>query len=1149
MPIPITQGQSRWRFLACLALAAACGGAGVRPAFAADDPMSDDPEVERRLLQLPEGFDVQLYASEPAVINPVSMNFDAHGRLWVLCIPSYPHVLPGQESRDYITVLEGVGADGRAQKSHVFADGLTIPTGMIPGDGGVYVGQGDQLLHLKDTDGDGKADQRRMLLSGFGTQDMHHAINTFRWGPDGSLYFNQGCYILSSVETPHGLRRQFGGCLWRLRTDSLGLEIYDRSVFLNNTWGHVFDDWGRPMISSAWPGDINLVLPDTPLNDSNDADFVPQLAMTKLAGDRHSGMERITGRHFPPDWQGNLVTGGFQSQRVNRFAVEENGERLSARQLAPLVVSRHRKFRPVDIKMGPDGALYVADWYDLIIQHNQVDFRDARRDHERGRIWRITYKGRPLVAPPDLAGPTPLVLDWLKDPEQWTRDQARRTLAERDRSEVTAALRQWVAAQPAEAPDSEAGLLEALWTYETVDTVEPSLLRRLLRAKDGRVRAAATTVLGHWHDHLPDRLALLAAQARDEDARVRLAAVLAAQRIPAAGALEAAATALDRATDPMLDFELGKAARVLRPYWYPEFQAGRLTLDNDARRISFALIALRSADAVPKLLELLAAGKIAREHQADLLASVAATGNARQTAAVLDAAVANDALDAPDRARLLDALAEAARGRKVIPESDLARIATLADRDDALGLAAIRVAGVWRVDALAARLRRISEDAGANSQRRQAAMTAIAGIGGSESRSYLATLTGPGKPFAVRGDAVVSLAALDLTEAAGAAARLFQEPGAGDATPVFASLLRRKGGADALAGAMKDCKPHADAAKVGLRELSASGTPSPRLAEVLRSAADLAAVRRQDSPDELRRLVALATAHGDPARGERLFRSASVGCMRCHAIAGAGGNVGPDLAAIGTSAPPDILIEKILHPARHVKDGFVTLVVDTTGGDSFTGVRLRDTADAVVLRDATRDEIVIPRTTIKRQRPVGTLMPSGLADGLTDGELSDLVRFLSELGKPGPFTVGQAAVARRWWVLGTVPVSSDAVERGRTLRDDKRLVWSRQYTNVAGEVPLAEAATGPGKKAAIVRCAIDVTAGGPITIAINGADGLELWVDGVPVRPHDRVSLDLTTGRHTLDFWIDLPRRRTDSLRCELVGIGASGARAQWAGD
>src|SRR2546430_9298527 len=138
------------------------------------DDLSDDPEAERRLTQLADGFEMQLVASEPTIVNPLSMNFDTRGRLWVLCAPRYPQLLPGQEPKDYVVVLEDFAADGRARKSSAFVDGLTVPTGIMPGDGGVYIGQGETLLHFRDSKGKGKADERTVVLTGFGTADTHH---------------------------------------------------------------------------------------------------------------------------------------------------------------------------------------------------------------------------------------------------------------------------------------------------------------------------------------------------------------------------------------------------------------------------------------------------------------------------------------------------------------------------------------------------------------------------------------------------------------------------------------------------------------------------------------------------------------------------------------------------------------------------------------------------------------------------------------------------------------------------------------------------------------------------------------------------------------------------------------------------------------
>src|SRR5688572_12980892 len=185
-----------------------------------------DPEIERRSFKVADGFEVNLFAADPMIAKPIQMNWDARGRLWVASSAQYPQIKPGEQPADRIVVLEDADGDGAAEKSTTFAEGLLIPTGVEPdADGsGAFVANSTELLHLKDTDGDGKSDQRRIVLSGFGTEDTHHIIHTFRRGVDARLYFNQSVYIHSHVETPLGVRRLAGGGVWRFNPASYELE-------------------------------------------------------------------------------------------------------------------------------------------------------------------------------------------------------------------------------------------------------------------------------------------------------------------------------------------------------------------------------------------------------------------------------------------------------------------------------------------------------------------------------------------------------------------------------------------------------------------------------------------------------------------------------------------------------------------------------------------------------------------------------------------------------------------------------------------------------------------------------------------------------------------------------------------------------------
>ncbi|MGL5096643.1 MAG: PVC-type heme-binding CxxCH protein, partial [Planctomycetia bacterium] len=435
-----------------------------------------DPEADRLRLQLPPGFEVNLFAADPAVAKPIQMNFDNRGRLWVVSSETYPQLEPGAEPRDKVFILEDADRDGKSEKSILYADGLHIPTGIEIGDGGVYVGQSTELLHLSDTDGDGRADRRRVVLSGFGTEDTHHLIHTFRWAPGGQLFFAQSVYIHSHVETPWGVQRLNAGGFWTLRTNKLLLDVFVRGMV--NTWGIAFDDFGQSFGVD---------------NDNTSIKyFLPGSSMAHTPGERHildglvhnkpkyCGADFVATKHFPDDWQGNYVTCDFRAHRVARYKFTDAGAGFAAEELEPLVVSDNVAFRPIDVKFGPDGALYVCDWYNPIINHGEVDFRDSRRDKTQGRIWRITAKGRPAAARPKIAdAPIADLLELQKSPEGPVRHFARRTLTERPRAEVLTALAEWAPRQI-----EEPAALAALWSYQTVDAPNEAALRKVLAAKD-----------------------------------------------------------------------------------------------------------------------------------------------------------------------------------------------------------------------------------------------------------------------------------------------------------------------------------------------------------------------------------------------------------------------------------------------------------------------------------------------------------------------------------------------------------------------------------------------------------------------------------------------------------------------------------------
>ncbi len=1105
-----------------------------------------DPEIERKSFQVADGFEVNLYAADPILAKPIQMNFDAKGRLWVASSEVYPQIEPGQKANDKVVILEDTDGDGKSDKTSIFAQGLLIPTGVEPGDGGAYVANSTELLHFKDTDGDGKADSKRVVLSGFGTEDTHHILHTLRWGWDGYLYMNQSIYIHSHIETPHGVRRLGGGGIWQFRPETMELNVFMRGLV--NSWGHHVNRWGQSFATDGAGGEgINYVLPGAYYFTAVDAVRVVQ--GLNPGSPKHCGLEVVSGNHLPEDWRGNLITNDFRGHRVCRFVISDDGAGFSSKEQPEVIKTTHGAFRPIDVKMGPDGAIYIADWYNPIIQHGEVDFRDPRRDHTHGRIWRVTAKGRPLVERPKLTdASTESLLNSLKSPEDWTRHFAKRVLKERGAS-IVPALAAWVKTIDSSSPDAEHQRLEALWAYQTVDVPNAELLSELLNSKDARVRAAAVRVVGHWKDRVSNPLALLAPRVADENPRVRLEAVRVLGEIPELAAAELAFQALDMPVDKFLDYAIWLTARELQSVWLPAVQAGTFNDGGKPARLVFALSAVGSPAVAKPLVEALRSGKLAGDAQGRALMLIAALGGPDELGLALDLALAEQTPPA-QRASLLATLTNAHAQRKVTPKGDLKRVlALLNTKDQAVQAAASRAVGAWKVAGGEEQLIVLAKSADSPLSAR---LGAIDGLATLNDRPAVDTLNAiaAAKGDTTRGAAIVALAAIDVNHAARLAANFLADTDATASTSVFEAFASRKSGPLALATALASHTISADVAKTGIRINSTSGRPEPKLLDALTKAGKLTEATKPPTGAEREKLLADIVAHGNATRGEAIFRRESTQCLKCHAIAGAGGQVGPSLESLGGSAQVDYILDSILEPAKAVKENFHATVVATTDGKVITGVKVRQTDSDLVLRDAEDRLVSVPVKSIEEQKIGGSLMPAGLTDPLTRAELIDLVKFLSELGKVGPYSVSKAPLARRWQVLQ--PRDDMRMHLHISGYDfvatDTSFVWKPAYATVAGVLPDADVTTLPtppaDPKLGMARCEVEVTTPGKLRFALPNIKGLRLWVDGIRRDATETLDLDLKPGMHVFTFLLpkDTP---TSGLRLELRDLPESPARAQ----
>jgi glucose/arabinose dehydrogenase/azurin len=610
------------------------------------DLTARDLRVAQERIRTAPCYEVNLFASEqefPEIAKPVAMTFDARGRLWVLTSPTYPHLLPGKKPTDKLVILDDTNGDGRADKSTVFVDDLYQPMGFELGDGGVYVAAQPNLMFLRDADGDDRADERRIILHGFGTEDSHHSIHAFQWGPGGDLYFQEGTFHHSQVETPHGPVRVNYAAVFRYVPRTEKLEVFVSYPFAN-PWGHVVDTWGQHFISDA-SGGSNYY--GTPF--SGHVDYprkqrpMKEWTLTKV---RPTGnIEFIRSRHFPDEAQGHfLINNVIGFHGTKQYRVVEDGSGFTGIEVEPLLQSSDPNFRPVAMQMGPDGALYIGDWFNPLIGHMQYSLRDPRRDVVHGRIWRVTAKGRPLLARPKIHGASiPELLENLKAYEDRTRYWTRRELRERATPEVVVALDRWVAGLDASDAMHEHRLLEALWVYEHHDVVKDDLLKRLLAAKDYRARAAALRVLQHWADRVPAATDLLAAAARDEAPRVRLEAVRSLSYIPTVEAADAALLVLKQPTDYYIQYALESTIATLEKAWKPAMTRGTpVAVDNPAG-LAFLLDRLSPQDLTalprsePVLHELLSRPGVEAKYRAEALDGLSRTSGRPVLAEIIDA--------------------------------------------------------------------------------------------------------------------------------------------------------------------------------------------------------------------------------------------------------------------------------------------------------------------------------------------------------------------------------------------------------------------------------------------------------------------------------------------------------------------------------
>ncbi len=513
-------------------------------------------------MTIAEGMNVNLFASEerfPRLVNPVQMAVDTNSRLWASVWPSYPHWNPAEPRRDALVILPDENGDGEADDLIVFADELNSVTGFEFWNGGVLVAMPPEIWFLKDTDGDDKADFKIRMLQGVSSADTHHSANAVRIGPDGWMYWSRGIFNVANFETPTKTFRSGESGVHRFNPRTFEFEFH--FPIGPNPHGDTFDRWGYQFANDGTSGTGSYV---------NIGKGVGHKQWFEKRMRPVSATAILSSGHFPEKNEGNFLicnTIGFLG--VMQHEVHFEGADITAKEIEPILFSSDENFRPSDIEVGGDGALYVSDWHNTLIGHMQHNMRDPNRDHEHGRIYRVTAKDRPLSKPTKLMGkPIAEVCEQFFAVDNGTRYRARLELTSRDAKAIASQVQSFAdQLNPKSARkehDEAQALLELLWVFEEQRLPNIGLVKKCFEADEPRVRAAAIRTLGHWAGQvlggqIEGWEATMHAAARDESPLVRAEAVKSAVDFANVDSAEIIFEVATRPTDPELDTVLAYA--------------------------------------------------------------------------------------------------------------------------------------------------------------------------------------------------------------------------------------------------------------------------------------------------------------------------------------------------------------------------------------------------------------------------------------------------------------------------------------------------------------------------------------------------------------------------------------------------------------
>ncbi len=985
------------------------------PHIAPTDPRT--PEQEKKAFKLPPGFEAQLVAAEPDIFKPMNLAFDDRGRLWVTDTIEYPFPAPAdRKPRDTVKILENFDENGRARKITTFADELNIPIGLLPLPSPPFEQGGKRraealvfsipnIYRLVDTDGDGKADQREVLYGTFGANDTHGLTNAFTYWLDGWVYACHGFSNTSTVKAKDGSEiKMHSGNTYRIRPDGSRIEQF--------TWGQVnpfglsFDELGNLFSADCHSRPVMLLLRGgyyPSFGKPHDGlGFAPDICGHDHGSTALAGIAYYAADHFPAEYRDTVFIGNVVTNRINHDRFERRGSTFKAVAREDFLVSEDPWFRPVDLKLGPDGALYVADFYNRIIGHYEVPLNHPDRDRERGRIWRIIYRG-----PDGKQKPIWPRSDWSKA----TVEELLGDLGHANLIVGTFATHQLVArgakvVEPVRkllSGDSKpAQRMHAQWVLERLDALDDKTLATTAKDRDAGVRVHIQRVLSErkeWSDAARD--AVLAGL-KDPDALVQRAAADALGTHPASANLPPLLQLRHAvpSDDSLLLHTVRMALRNqfrLEQTW-KDWGERLLANERDARAVADVAPGMPSFESARFLLTHLQRHAEGSGNLARYARHIARHGTGELTPALVRLVQDKHPKELDVQVLAFKSIHQGLQegnvplGQAVREWGEELIGKLLGSKEDLRLVSGCELAGLIRLESAEKRLVALLQEKQAEEPPRRAAAAALTAINSTKHVPPLGqVLADAAEPIGLREHAAGLLGSIDQPQARTHLLKaLTAAPGKLETAIAFA-LAGNPTGAEELLKAVEAGKASArllqEPRVQGRLRAAKRADLSERLTRLTR---DLPPADKQLQALIAKRLSGFAGAKTDTALGAKIFEKH---CSACHQISGKGAKIGPQLDGIGLRGP-DRLLEDLLDPSRNVDEAFRTTTI-LYDGRLVSGLFLNEEGELLLLADHQGKEVRIPKTKVeKRSLSPLSPMPANLAEEVAEADFYHLLAYL-----------------------------------------------------------------------------------------------------------------------------------------------------------